>query len=1095
METILDTPAEKAKGPGGARPPFARIRRTLLVVFALLLLVLAAGVLRYIHDSRTAALDTATQRNQMLARILEEHLERTFGEADKVLQDVAERFAALGGPQAVGEKTAHEMLARRQARLPQVSFLGVLLPDGQLMARATEYPLRPEDMSGQEDFIFLRDHADASTYVGPTMPNPYGPGQVILLSRRITLPDGRFGGIARSGLASDYLARFYEELKLPPGTVLALFRRDGNLLFRLPAIEEPARHSVSGSAAFQDGRPAGRMGVFEHDSPLDGRKNLLAYRWLPDESLGVFVGQPLQRVYAASQREALRAAVGGLLVAVVFAALFRLVFRYLRREETLSAQRRAAEQALHDSEAKYRALVENIPQRVFYKDLQSRYLAVNRQYAADKGLTPGEIVGKDDFALSPPELAEKYRADDLRVMAGGKPQAHDETIVREGQRHLIHTVKTPVRDDRGEIVGVCGIYEDVTEQRRLQERLQESEAGLRAVFENVREGILVADAEDHRFAMANPAVCRMFGYRLEEMLALSPLDLHPPEIHARIAAAFEAMDRGQYAPGAEMPAVRKDGSRFYIHISTTFYLLDGRPSYLGVLRDVTDIRRAREELAASEARLRAVFENVQEGILVADADSRRFVMANPAICRLLGYEEAELLGLTPPDIHPPEAHSRMEASFAQMGSGRFSTVREMPTLRKDGGLIYVDISPTLYRLDGRPSILGVFRDVTEIRQAREALERSEERLREAQRMAHLGHWEYDRTLCSLRWSDETYRIFEIEAGQFGESFEALLAAVHPEDREKIRAAAEKALAGRTPYDITYRLLFAGGRIKYVHDHGQTEYAEDGRPLRTFGTVQDVTALVRAEEEIRALNDTLERRVAERTEELARANRELESFSYSVSHDLRAPLRAINGFSRILQDSEEFAVSGDSRDLLERIVRNTNRMGELIDDILEYSRASQTALKRAEVDLTALARDVWDAHAAAHPGAAVRIGRLGSAWGDAATLRQVFDNLVANALKYSGKREKPEIEIGAQETPDMTTVYVRDNGTGFDMQYAGKLFGMFQRMHTDKDFPGTGVGLAICKRILERHGGRIWAVAAPDAGATFWFSLPKKPAQT
>ncbi|MCZ2174847.1 MAG: hypothetical protein LC110_09990, partial [Burkholderiales bacterium] len=368
METILDTSAEKAKGPGGARPPFARIRRTLLVVFALLLLVLAAGVLRYIHDSRTAAFDTATQRNQMLARILEEHLERTFGEADKVLQDVAERFAALGGPQAVGEKTAHEMLARRQARLPQVSFLGVLLPDGQLMARATEYPLRPEDMSGQEDFIFLRDHADASTYVGPTMPNPYGPGQVILLSRRITLPDGRFGGIARSGLASDYLARFYEELKLPPGTVLALFRRDGNLLFRLPAIEEPARHSVSGSAAFQDGRPAGRMGVFEHDSPLDGRKNLLAYRWLPDESLGVFVGQPLQRVYAASQREALRAAVGGLLVAVVFAALFRLVFRYLRREETLSTQRRAAERALHDSEAKYRALVENIPQRVFYKD-------------------------------------------------------------------------------------------------------------------------------------------------------------------------------------------------------------------------------------------------------------------------------------------------------------------------------------------------------------------------------------------------------------------------------------------------------------------------------------------------------------------------------------------------------------------------------------------------------------------------------------------------------------------------------------------------------------------------------------------------------
>ncbi|MBE7460013.1 MAG: PAS domain S-box protein [Zoogloeaceae bacterium] len=740
--------------------------------------------------------------------------------------------------------------------------------------------------------------------------------------------------------------------------------------------------------------------------------------------------------------------------------------------------------------------MENIPQRVFYKDLQSRYLAVNRQYAADKGLTPGEIVGKDDFALSPPELAEKYRADDLRVMDSGRPEAYDDKVhLQGGQTLTLHVVKTPVRDDRGEIVGICGIYSDVTEQRQMEARLQESEAGLRAVFENVREGILVADADSRRFVMANPAVCRMFGYSLAEMLALSPQALHPPEIHARIAADFESMGQGQYTPGAEMPAVRKDGSRFYIHISTTAYLHGGRPSYLGVLRDVTEIRRAREELAASEARLRAIFENVQEGFLVADADSRRFVMANPAICRMLGCEEADLLGLTPLDIHPPEAHPRMETSFAQMESGRFSTVPDLPTLRKDGSLFYADIGTARYLLDGRPSILGVFRDVTEIRRAREALESSERRLKEAQRMAQLGNWEHDLVLDRLRWSDEIYRIFEIDPDRFGASYEAFLALVHPDDRARVNAAVAEAVARRGDYEITHRLLFPDGRVKHVREHGLTEYAADGTPLRTVGTVQDVTAQVRAEEEIRALNDTLERRVAERTEELARANRELESFSYSVSHDLRAPLRAINGFSRILQDSEEFAVSGDSRDLLERIVRNTNRMGELIDDILEYSRASQTALKRAEVDLTALARDVWDAHAAAHPGAAVRIGRLGSAWGDAATLRQVFDNLVANALKYSGKREKPEIEIGAQETPDMTTVYVRDNGTGFDMQYAGKLFGMFQRMHTDKDFPGTGVGLAICKRILERHGGRIWAEAAPDAGATFWFSLPKKPAQT
>ncbi|BBO20600.1 MAG: hypothetical protein HKUEN07_17040 [Rhodocyclaceae bacterium] len=534
----------------------------------------------------------------------------------------------------------------------------------------------------------------------------------------------------------------------------------------------------------------------------------------------------------------------------------------------------------------------------------------------------------------------------------------------------MHVVKTPVRDDRGEIVGICGIYSDVTEQRQMEARLQESEAGLRAIFGSVHEGILAADAANGRLLLSNPAICSM-----------------------------------------------------------------------------------------------------------------------------LGYSEAELLGLSERDIHPSHELPRMEAFFCNMAQGNYALAQDVPMLRKDGSIFYVDINSTPFTHDGKACHLGVFRDVTEIRRAREALAASEARLKEAQRLAQLGNWELDLTDNRLHWSDEIYRIFEIDPDRFGESYEAFLAAIHPDDRERVNAVYRDSVERRYAYSIVHRLLFADGRIKHVREHCETEYAADGTPLRSLGTVQDVTEQVLAEAEIRALNETLERRVAERTEELARTNRELESFSYSVSHDLRAPLRAINGFSRILQDSEEFAVSGDSRDLLERIVRNTNRMGELIDDILEYSRASQTALKRAEVDLTALARDVWDAHAAAHPGAAVRIGRLGSAWGDAATLRQVFDNLVANALKYSGKREKPEIEIGAQETPDMTTVYVRDNGTGFDMQYAGKLFGMFQRMHTDKDFHGTGVGLAICKRILERHGGRIWAEAAPNAGATFWFSLPKKPAQT
>lgn len=401
---------EAAPGPdpenvGGAtalRRPFARIRQALLLVYVLLLLVLAAGVLRFLHDSRANALEDATQHSRMLVRILEEHLARTLGEADKVLQGAVEQFTAMGGLEKVGEKTVHESLKRRQARLPQVAAFGAVLPDGRLLARTAEYPVRPVDMSDWEDFVYLRDRAGEAPYIGTPMKHAVGTDLLIHLSRRLTLPDGRFAGIIRCGITSEYLIRFYDELKLPPETVLTLVKPDGTTVFRLPLSEKPGQQKLSNTAAFREGRPAGHEGVFEDFLAQEDRRHLVAYHWLPDASLGVFIALPLERVYGASERDALRAAVGGLLIAAVFGALFRLVFRTLRREETLSAQRRAAELALRDSEAKYRALVENIPQRVFYKDRQSRYLAVNRRYAEDKGLTPGEIVGKDDFALSPP---------------------------------------------------------------------------------------------------------------------------------------------------------------------------------------------------------------------------------------------------------------------------------------------------------------------------------------------------------------------------------------------------------------------------------------------------------------------------------------------------------------------------------------------------------------------------------------------------------------------------------------------------------------------------------------------------------------------
>jgi signal transduction histidine kinase len=281
-----------------------------------------------------------------------------------------------------------------------------------------------------------------------------------------------------------------------------------------------------------------------------------------------------------------------------------------------------------------------------------------------------------------------------------------------------------------------------------------------------------------------------------------------------------------------------------------------------------------------------------------------------------------------------------------------------------------------------------------------------------------------------------------------------------------------------------RAIGLGGSKGRLPVEGPGEIAEVAEQLN-----RTLDALTEREEQLRAMSVSLEQRVAERTADLERANAELESFSYSVSHDLRAPLRALNGYASILAAEEGGKLSPEGRAHLERIARNAVRMGELIDDLLQFSRVGRDELRRESVNLSELARSLADELREAYPSARVTVGLLPVVSADAAMLRQVFANLIGNALKFSSKRSDPLVEVGMAEQGGQQAIYVRDNGEGFDMRYAGKLFGVFQRMHKESEFPGTGVGLAIVKRIVERHGGRVWAEAAPGAGATFYFTLP------
>jgi light-regulated signal transduction histidine kinase (bacteriophytochrome) len=249
---------------------------------------------------------------------------------------------------------------------------------------------------------------------------------------------------------------------------------------------------------------------------------------------------------------------------------------------------------------------------------------------------------------------------------------------------------------------------------------------------------------------------------------------------------------------------------------------------------------------------------------------------------------------------------------------------------------------------------------------------------------------------------------------------------------------------------------------------------------------------RAEDEVRDLNMELERRVLQRTVELEASNRELESFTYTVSHDLRAPVRGLHGFSQILLEDFSADLPEQAKGYLKRIEDNAKLMGELIDDLLAFSHLGRQQVKKTTVNASAIAKLAFEEITEHEDKARIHfmINKLPEVQADATLLKQVFVNLFSNAIKFSRQREQAIIEVGSEPSDQGTILFVRDNGVGFDMQHSGKLFGVFQRLHSYDQFEGTGVGLAIVRRIVERHGGVVWAEAEQDKGATFYFTLGK-----
>jgi PAS domain S-box-containing protein len=660
---------------------------------------------------------------------------------------------------------------------------------------------------------------------------------------------------------------------------------------------------------------------------------------------------------------------------------------YLRTAASARAQL-----ALRNSEERFRLFVEGANEyAIILLDREGRIVSWNAGAERIKGFTAEQIMGQSFVVFYTPEdvLAGKPALELKLALENGRWEGDGWRVRADGARFWANILITPLWDDAGNLRGFSKLTRDITERKRAEEALIAASALQTAIFNSANFSSIATDAKGI-IQIFNIGAERMLGYTAAEVMnKITPADISDSqEILAR-AAALSIECSTPIAPGFEalvfkasrgiediyeLTYVRKDGSRFPAVVSVTA-LRDAKAAIIGYLligTDNTARKLADEALRKTEVELHAVFENLDEGVIVANLDGELLYM-NPAAQTVYG-------------LSGPEEVRRHLEDFGQT-----------------------------FELSDLEGVLLPAND-----------------------------WPLARILRGEKLHGLEVRVRGILT-----------------DRQRI---------------FSYR--------------GTLVSDEAGQPLKAVITINDITERRLAGDVIQRLNGQLELRVVERTAQLQTANKELEAFCYSVSHDLRAPLRTLDGFSQALLEDYSDVLDAQGKNYLGRIRAGSQRMGQLIDDLLNLSRVSRGEMSRELVDLSKMAREVVDELQSTDPlrEAEIVIANDLIAETDPRLLRIVLTNLLSNAWKFTTKQEHPVINFGSLGTNGNREYFVRDNGAGFNEAYAGQLFGVFQRLHAVADFPGTGIGLATVQRIIHRQGGRVWAEGKVEQGATFHFTL-------